>query len=98
MLNRALDSLSKIREGRFTESATTRAALDEFRRTTDPLAVWLDQNTVENHEAVIAKDDLRMAYAKVCQDMGRPIMPVTQFTAALTKAAKTKGRDSAAAD
>jgi len=80
-----LDALSKIREGRFTESATTRAALDEFRRTTDPLAVWLDQNTVEHHEAVIAKDELRGAYAKVCQDLGRPIMPVTQFTAALRR-------------
>jgi P4 family phage/plasmid primase-like protien len=85
MLNRALDALPKIREGRFTESATTRAALDEFRRTTDPLAVWLDQNTVEHHEAMIVKDELRTAYAKVCQDMGRPIMPVTQFTAALRR-------------
>ncbi len=85
MLNRALDALSKIREGRFTESATTRAALDEFRRTTDPLAVWLDQNTVEHHDAVIPKDELRRAYAKTCQDTGRPIMPETQFTAALRR-------------
>ena len=74
-----------IRKGRFTESASTRAALDEFRRTTDPLAVWLEQNTIERPDAMVTKDRLRRMYGQACQDNGRPIMPDTQFTAALKR-------------
>jgi len=85
LLNRALDALPTIRKGRFTESASTRAALEEFRRTTDPLAVWLDQNTVERPDAMVPKDKLRSMYGQACQDAGRPIMPDTQFTAALKR-------------
>jgi P4 family phage/plasmid primase-like protien len=85
LLNRALDALPVIRQGRFTESASTRAALEEFRATTDPLAVWLDQQTVERPDAMVPKDRLRSAYAQVCQEAGRPIMPDTQFTAALKR-------------
>jgi putative DNA primase/helicase len=85
LLNRALDALPVIQQGRFTESASTRAALEEFRATTDPLAVWLDQHTVERPDAVVPKDLLRRAYGQVCQDAGRPIMPDTQFTAALKR-------------
>jgi len=65
LLNRALDALPAIRKGKFTESASTRAALDEFRRTTDPLAVWLDQYTVERPDAMLPKDQLRSAYTQV---------------------------------
>lgn len=85
MLNRALDALPVIQQGRFTESASTRAALDEFRRTTDPLAVWMESNTVERPDAFVAKDKLRAEYAQVCMDSGRPILPDTQFTAALKR-------------
>jgi P4 family phage/plasmid primase-like protien len=85
MLNRALDALPAIRTGRFTESDSTRAALDEFRRTTDPLAVWLDQCTLERPDAVIAKDKLRSVYSQVCQDNGRPIMGDVQFSGALKR-------------
>ena len=85
MLNKALEALPAIRQGRFTESASTRAAMEDFRATTDPLAVWLDQRTVERPDAMVPKDRLRSAYAQVCQDAGRPIMPDTQFTAALKR-------------
>ena len=85
LLNKALDALAAIRQGRFTESASTRAALEEFRRTTDPLAVWLDQNTVERPDAMVPKDKMRSMYGQACQDAGRPIMPDTQFTAALKR-------------
>jgi putative DNA primase/helicase len=83
LLNQALDALPAIRQGRFTESASTRAALEEFRRTTDPLAVWLDINTVERPEAMVPKDRLRSLYGAVCQEAGRPILGEVQFTAAL---------------
>src|SRR5262249_53801816 len=85
MLNRALDALGKIREGRFTESTTTQAALDEFRRTTDPLAVWLDHTTIEPDDAVITKDSLRKAYGQACHEAGRQQMPDGQFTSALRR-------------
>ena len=85
LLNRALDALPDIRQGRFTESASTRAALDEFRRTTDPLGVWLDQNTVDRPDAMVPKDQLRSGYMQACLDAGRPIMREAEFTAALKR-------------
>jgi len=85
LLNRALAALPTIRKGRFTETASTRAALDEFRETTDPMAVWLDQNTVERSDAIVAKDAVRRAYSQVCQENGRPIMTDVQFTGALKR-------------
>jgi P4 family phage/plasmid primase-like protien len=85
MLNRALDMLQVVRQGRFTESASTNAAWDEFRRSTDPMAVWLDQQTVERADAVIPKDKLRGAYSQVCLEAGRPIVPDSQFTGALKR-------------
>jgi P4 family phage/plasmid primase-like protien len=86
LLIKALDALPVIRKGRFTESASTRAALDEFRRTTDPLSVWLDRFTVERPDAIIAKEKLRGAYGQVCQEAGRPVMGDMQFAAALKRA------------
>ncbi len=85
LLNKALAALTAVRRGRFTESASTRAAMDDFRRTTDPLAVWLDQNTVERGDGVIAKEELRRAYGQACQDAGRPVLGDVQFTATLKR-------------
>lgn len=85
LLNRALDALPVIRKGRFNESPSTRAAMDEFRRTTDPLAVWLDQNTIERPDAMVRKDLLRSMYGQVCQEAGRPILGDVQFTGALKR-------------
>ena len=62
-----------------------RAAMDEFRKVTDPFAVWLDRNTVEAPDTVIPKDKLRALYGQACQDSGRPILPESQFTVALKK-------------
>ncbi|HVZ18817.1 MAG TPA: phage/plasmid primase, P4 family, partial [Terriglobales bacterium] len=84
-LNKALDALPVIRSGRFTESASTRAALEEMRMTTDPFAVWLDGATVERPDAFVRKDELRRAYTVACQDAGRPIMGDVQFTGALKR-------------
>lgn len=85
LLNKALAALPRIRSGKFTEAPSTRAALDEFRSTTDPLGLWLDQNTVERPDAIVVKDLLRTSYAQACQDAGRPIFGDVQFTAALTR-------------
>ncbi|MGB9458847.1 MAG: phage/plasmid primase, P4 family [Bryobacteraceae bacterium] len=85
LLNRALDALPAIRKGRFTESDSTRACFNEFRCTTDPLGLWLDQETVERNDAVVRKDALRNAYSQVCQEAGRPILGDVQFTGALKR-------------
>jgi putative DNA primase/helicase len=85
LLNQALSVLPAIRKGRFSESDSTRAAHGEFRRTTDPLGVWLDSNTTERPDAMVPKDKLRSMYGQVCQSAGRPIMGDVQFTAALKR-------------
>jgi P4 family phage/plasmid primase-like protien len=85
LLNKALDALPAIRKGRFTESASTRAALADFRATTDPLAAFLDKWTVERPDGMVLKDVLRRAYGQVCQDSGRPLLMDVQFTAALQR-------------
>jgi P4 family phage/plasmid primase-like protien len=85
LLNKALAALPVIRAGRFTESASTREALQEFISTTDPLAVYLDSNTLEKPGAVLPKERLRSAYGQVCQEAGRPVLGEVQFTSALRR-------------
>jgi P4 family phage/plasmid primase-like protien len=85
MLNKALAALPVIRAGKFTETDSTRAAFEEFRCTTDPLAIWLDQNTVDNPDGFVVKKQLRAGYTKACQDGGRPIPGDVQFSAALKR-------------
>jgi len=85
MLNKALDVLPVIQKGRFTESASTRAALDDFRKTTDPFSVWLDKNTIERTDAMVPKEKLRGLYAQTCLDSGRAVMHPVNFTGALMR-------------
>ena len=49
-------------------------AMVEFRDQTDPLANWLDHNTVTIPEAFISRKDLRIKYANHLKDQGRPPM------------------------
>ncbi len=79
-LNRALDALPQIQSGKFNESSSMRAAWTEFRRTTDPLAVFLDSETVDTPDGVILKERLRALYASDCKDNGRPIPAENVFT------------------
>jgi len=85
LLNRALAALPVIRAGRFTESASTREALEEFIATTDPFGIWLDHETVEQPNGMVVKSVMRSAYTKVCKDEGRPILGAEQFTRALKR-------------
>jgi putative DNA primase/helicase len=80
LLNRALDALPQIQRGTFKESLSMRAAWTEFRRTTDPLAVFLDGETVDTADGVILKERLRALYAGNCKDNGRPIPAENVFT------------------
>lgn len=68
VLNKALAALPGLRKNGFTESPSMKAAWDEFRQTTDPVAVWLDRETVEDREAWISKRDLFRAYNEASKE------------------------------
>ena len=86
VLNRALTALPELRRrGDFLETASTRAAWEEFRETTDPLAVWLDRNTISSSTAVIVRDELHRAYGGHCFKAGIPPMSGKSFMAAVRR-------------
>jgi hypothetical protein len=62
-----------------------RAAFAEFRATTDPLAVWLDLNTVDVMDGFVLKHELRTLYMQDCRDNGRLTLSESQFTGRLMK-------------
>jgi len=62
VLNRALDVLPRLRRQGFTDARSIRRATEEFRRTTDPFAAWLDANTTSEPNAWLAKDELLQEY------------------------------------
>ena len=72
VLNKAIEAWRRLKSQGFTETESTRRALEEFRDTTDPLSVWLDRNTVEHAEAAASKEELRRAYAEYCEEKGIP--------------------------
>jgi putative DNA primase/helicase len=85
LLNRALDVLPRVQAGTFTESPSLRNAWDQFRRTTDPLSVWLEHNTVDGPDSFVPKHQLRELFAADCRDNGRPILPDAVFTERLRR-------------
>src|SRR5262249_16432986 len=80
LLNLALDALPQGQSGAFRESQSTRDAHAEFRRVTDPFAVWLEANTVDTPNGLIVKETLRNAYAEDCRNNGRPTPSESAFT------------------
>ena len=73
LLNEALRALSAFQKrGRFVECEATQGAWAEFRDQTDPLANWLDQQTVTTPTAFISRKDLRIKYANYLKGEGRP--------------------------
>ena len=86
VLNRALDVLPRVRREGFTESPSMREAWEEFRAMTDPVTVWLQQNTTEAAEAFVPKDALATAYNKFCDKAGRPGMNKKGFGRAVKRA------------
>ena len=86
LLNKALDALPDLlaRHG-FQESASMRAALDEFREATDPVAVWLDHSTIAHPDLTVPKGDLLQAYNRDAHRFGRPRMTSTAFGLALRR-------------
>jgi len=72
VLNKAIEAIASIRSRGLSESESIRRAMDEFRETTDPLAVWLDRNATLEPEALIPIDQLWRDYNRDCATNGRP--------------------------
>ena len=61
VLNQALAYLPEVLRRGVGETASMRNAWGEFRTSTDPLAVWLDLNTVAHPAATVAKNVSRQS-------------------------------------
>jgi putative DNA primase/helicase len=84
LLNRALLARKHMQEcGGLIESPSMCAAREEFRRVTDPVAVWLDNWTVEKSDVFVSKNELLIAYNRTSEAAGRPPETETAFGRAL---------------
>jgi putative DNA primase/helicase len=86
LLNRALDALPRLNDQRgFSEPASVRDAWRDFHATTDPLAVWLDQYTIDDPNGYVPMDTLRASYNAHAARRGQPGMNKTAFGRALRR-------------
>ncbi len=85
VLNMALAYLPRVRAQGITEAPSMREASSEFRAVTDPLAVWLDRDTVADPHAVTPKQDLLRSFNAFCDRTGRPPMMDRAFGKALKR-------------
>ena len=84
VLNHALGALASVRERHgFTQSETLREAAAEFRRETDPVAVWLERATLQEPDAWVLKSALSEAYAASARKEGATPLSVNSFGRAL---------------
>jgi len=86
VLNMALAVYPRVREKGITETPSMKAAWNEFRQTTDPLSVWLDQNTIAQPEAIVIKHDLLKAYNDYLIRVGSPPVAESAFGRAFSRA------------
>jgi P4 family phage/plasmid primase-like protien len=85
VLNRAIAALPAIRTHGFSEPDSMRTAREDFRQVTDPLAVWLDQETVDHACAEVLKRSLLSAYNDFAVKAGRPPMSQQSFGRAVRR-------------
>jgi P4 family phage/plasmid primase-like protien len=85
VLNKALEAVKAIRKRGLSEGESMRRAMDEFRETTDPLAVWLDRNATLEPDALIPIDQLWHNYNQDCVTKGRPIVSKTALGRAIVQ-------------
>jgi len=88
VLNKALDALEQIRRRGFSQSDSMHTAWEDFRTATDPLSVWLDQNTITLPNTMIGQGELIAAFNKYLTDAGKSPMTKTAFGLALKRARK----------
>jgi len=85
VLNRALAALPSLRARGFSEPDSMPRARDDFRQVTDPLAVWLDQATVDYSYSEVLKKSLLFAYNDFAVKAGRPPMNQQSFGRAVRR-------------
>jgi len=83
VLNRALDALPKVLSHGILTTPSMRRASEEFRRATDPLAVWLDSHTIEAPNSFVPKDSLYSLYAAYAADQNLACPIKSAFGSAL---------------
>jgi P4 family phage/plasmid primase-like protien len=85
VLNRALDALPAVLKNGVTVAPSMRAAFEEFWKNTDPLAIWLAQNTVDDPAAFVSCNRLITDYNAILAADSRPILTQKAFGTALRK-------------
>jgi putative DNA primase/helicase len=88
VLNKALDALAQIRKRGFSQGQSMHSAWEDFRTATDPLSVWLDQNTVSLPNTMVGQGELIAAFNRYLTDAGKSPMTKTAFGLALKRARK----------
>ncbi len=83
VLNHALEVLPRLRERGLTETGSMREVWATFRQVTDPVAIWLDRNTVDDPNAATPKQALMLAFNSDAEERGRPVMTEKAFGSAL---------------
>jgi putative DNA primase/helicase len=80
LLNRALDALDRLWDRRtFSEPESVLRAWEDFHNETDPLAVWLDQATVDLPDGVVPKAVLIAEYNRHAASNGLPSIGNKRF-------------------
>jgi len=80
LLNQALDALDHLRQRRaFSEPESVKKAWEDFHSETDPMAVWLDQATIEIPDGIIPKAVLIAGYNRHAASNGLPSIGNKRF-------------------
>jgi P4 family phage/plasmid primase-like protien len=85
VLNKAIAALPRVLKNGLTITDSMRSALMEFWRATDPLSIWLSQNTIAAPDSSVAKSALIEAYNSAAAREGRATMTATAFGIALKR-------------
>jgi len=86
VLNWALEGLARLRQqGRFTEPAACRGAVDEYRRDSNPAAAFLTEHTTEKGGVELSSRELYQGYADWCRDCGYRPLSIHAFAKVVRK-------------
>jgi putative DNA primase/helicase len=93
ILNWALVGLRRLRSQGFTKSLTVEQATEEYRKESNPIALYLDERTVKIYGEWVYSKDLDKDYHLWCDQTGRKPLNSTNFGKELTRLKVERGRD-----
>lgn len=86
VLNFALDGLRRLRlRGRLPESSAVTSAIKEYRHESNPVAQWLDENTIKISQCLTSGKTLYTDYEQWCKANGRQAMNSVHWGRELTR-------------